>query len=363
MLRTAAGDLLQDGCEYLLILKKSRAFIQRNSWGVIWSQPNSWERCRILTHWLYILDLCIRYLAQQDAQCIGRKTKELLVWCVGVDKLCLAQKPSLAWNIPTAEGECWQQWTNVEHRRGKFFKIPPCDLLCLEMDDYLGFARFVWPSAFLKNDCIDSPYSAIQKGHEAEPWALREEECFCLLLCLVIVLKLLCLSPSKTSPSPRWWCIREKSSGARSIHFSLFLLSLADRANWKLELKSLRSVWPSSSHPIPAPVAAVVEVQLRANLREREAGIGETATLIIPADYCRAITGKKQAPPMLFWSALKAWLLSCTFHKQTVKQLPCLVLVSHLVWLRQSRTLDHCYFALTHWRPNLEQNKASWSWH
>lgn len=255
ILRTAAGDLLQEGCEYLLILKKSRAFIQRNSWGVIWSQPNSWERCRILTHWLYILDLCIRYLAQQDSQCIGRKIKELLVWCVGVDKLCLAQKPSLAWNIPTAEGECWQQWMNVEHGRGKFFKIPPCDLLCLQMDDYLGFARFVWPSAFLKNDCIDSPYSAIQKGHEAKPWALREEECFCLLLCLVIVLKLLCLSLSKTSPAPRWWCIREKSSGARSIHFSLFLLSLADQANWKLELKSLRSVWPSSSHPVPAPVA------------------------------------------------------------------------------------------------------------
>lgn len=31
----AAGDLMQKGCQYSLILKKSRAFMQRNSWGVI----------------------------------------------------------------------------------------------------------------------------------------------------------------------------------------------------------------------------------------------------------------------------------------------------------------------------------------
>lgn len=36
--------------------------MHRNSWGVIWSHPNSWERCLIRTHWLYIRDLCIRYL-------------------------------------------------------------------------------------------------------------------------------------------------------------------------------------------------------------------------------------------------------------------------------------------------------------
>lgn len=59
-------------------------------------------------------------------------------------------------------------------------------------------------------------------------------------------------------------------------------------------------MWPSSSHPMPAPVAALVEVQLRANLREREAGIAETLQLIILADYCRAITGKKVGPSYAF---------------------------------------------------------------
>lgn len=51
-----------------LMLKKSRAFMQRNSCGVICSQPNSWERCRIRTHWLYMRDLCMRYLWGETRQ-------------------------------------------------------------------------------------------------------------------------------------------------------------------------------------------------------------------------------------------------------------------------------------------------------
>lgn len=50
---------------HLLMLKSSSAFMHRNSWGVIWSHPNSWERCLILTHWLYIRDLCMRYLGKR----------------------------------------------------------------------------------------------------------------------------------------------------------------------------------------------------------------------------------------------------------------------------------------------------------
>lgn len=49
---------------HLLMLKSSSAFMHRNSWGVIWSHPNSWERCLIRTHWLYIRDLCMRYLGR-----------------------------------------------------------------------------------------------------------------------------------------------------------------------------------------------------------------------------------------------------------------------------------------------------------
>lgn len=47
------------------MLKSSRAFIHRNSWGVIWSHPNSWDSCLIRTHWLYIRDLCMRYLSDR----------------------------------------------------------------------------------------------------------------------------------------------------------------------------------------------------------------------------------------------------------------------------------------------------------
>lgn len=42
--------------------------MHRNSWGVIWSHPNSWERCLIRTHWLYIRDLCMRYLRKRHTE-------------------------------------------------------------------------------------------------------------------------------------------------------------------------------------------------------------------------------------------------------------------------------------------------------
>lgn len=60
-------QVCQEGPDSLM-LKKSRAFMQRNSCGVICSQPNSWERCRILTHWLYMRDLCMRYLGGETRQ-------------------------------------------------------------------------------------------------------------------------------------------------------------------------------------------------------------------------------------------------------------------------------------------------------
>lgn len=48
------------------MLKSSRAFMHRNSWGVIWSHPNSWDSCLMRTHWLYIRDLCMRYLSNRQ---------------------------------------------------------------------------------------------------------------------------------------------------------------------------------------------------------------------------------------------------------------------------------------------------------
>lgn len=58
------------------MLKSSRAFMHRNSWGVIWSHPNSWERCLIRTHWLYIRDLCMRYLGRKHRE--KKRSKERL---------------------------------------------------------------------------------------------------------------------------------------------------------------------------------------------------------------------------------------------------------------------------------------------
>lgn len=63
---------------HLLMLKSSSAFMHRNSWGVIWSHPNSWERCLIRTHWLYIRDLCMRYLRKRHRE-EGEKWRRFII--------------------------------------------------------------------------------------------------------------------------------------------------------------------------------------------------------------------------------------------------------------------------------------------
>lgn len=80
--------------------------------------------------------------------------------------------------------------------------MPLCNPLHLEMDDYLGSMGLVGPSAFLKNDCNNSPNVAIRKGCEAELGALSEKVWFCLLLCLVTVFEPLYLTVNKPSPTP-----------------------------------------------------------------------------------------------------------------------------------------------------------------
>lgn len=56
-----------------LMLKRTRAFMQRNSSCVTFSMQNLWESTFILTQCSYILDTCIRWLWERGG---GTKTRE-----------------------------------------------------------------------------------------------------------------------------------------------------------------------------------------------------------------------------------------------------------------------------------------------